>query len=312
MSFDFTYEVVTDNVTVRLPVTYSYSWQKDDGTGHEIPANVPTWSGPGTVKIGAEMELKPKQLVFCGFHNQWPTVQVDEVLDDGNVKVTFLGWDAAWKATVPRNRLSMAVPKAPKEPEPVTAEQIDGWLRQLDDSNSFTVSRALGQLAKTDPNDRRDDVVVAITRKLGSGNEWMVREAAVQALAKWGTETSLPTLIEASRDSHYLVRRRAIAALGNYPQREAAEALVLAYPSEQHDARAALEKLGSIAEEPVATLLEHKEWNIQYQACQILQKIGTAKSLPALRATAQRTKLLTKRAAEDAISAIESREGKVP
>jgi hypothetical protein len=100
----------------------------------------------------------------------------------------------------------------------------------------------------------------------------------------------------------------AINALANFPRREAAEAIVAVFPGNEHFSRPALEKLGAVAEEPIWPLLGHSQWHVQYQACLVLQKIGTARSLPLLRETAGKTTLLAKKGAEDAIKAIEARQ----
>ena len=202
---------------------------------------------------------------------------------------------------------SLPAPVPPSKPaEPMPAQPSGDLAKELDSSDKFAVQRALQRLAEAEPGEDRAEVAQAIERQL-SHPEWFVRQAAARALRKWGGQENMPAFIQALSDRDFVVRNEAMGALAKSPSARSAEAIVSVYAENKLAAKAALMEMGPVAEEAVQALLQHKDWPVQLDACQILAKIGTVKSLQALEGMAPRANPLVARAASQAIEQIRKR-----
>jgi hypothetical protein len=199
-------------------------------------------------------------------------------------------------------------PAPPSRPEPKVLDDaaLDALLAQLGDSNQFKVRSALDKLAKSEPADRRAEVAGAIEALLTS-SDGFTRNSAAGALKTWCGPESEPALIQALDDESFVVRHHAIATLGKLKTAEGAAAVARVYRQNGIQAKAALLEMGPVAEDAVRSLLEHQEWPVRNDACNILGQIGGEKSVPLLKKMQQDENGLVRWGAQRAIEAIEKR-----
>jgi hypothetical protein len=204
-------------------------------------------------------------------------------------------------------------PAPPPKPVDRTLEpdKIDGVMRRLRSDDQKDVQQVLAELRFATPGERQQELALAIEPHL-KHKDWVIRQSAAQALAIWAVPANTTVLIAALQDGDFTVRREAMKTLGKFPSREAAEAIVSAYGKSAHEAKSALIAIGPVAEEAVLALLHDSHWVYRGDACEILGKIGSAKSLDALREAQKETNGLVKNRAKDAIAAIEARSGASP
>lgn len=127
----------------------------------------------------------------------------------------------------------------------------------------------------------------ALREQLAS-SDWSVRLKAVQDMGT--AETVLPLLIIALKDDHHQVRRLAAAALGASGNSAAVEPLCQALLSDssigvKRTAGDALSDLGDVAaEQAMCQALSDKNKLVRWRAARFLAEVGSASSLPALKA----------------------------
>jgi hypothetical protein len=133
---------------------------------------------------------------------------------------------------------------------------------------------------------RQDEVARLLDPLLTTGND-AVRHAALEAVKVWGIEQNAPTLLLLLDTSEMSDRWSAMEALGKIGGSKAAAqclAELLTVPNDSLPAKRALEEMGSIAEDAVWPHIGHADLLIHTNACQVLAKIGTEKSLTKLKA----------------------------
>lgn len=198
-----------------------------------------------------------------------------------------------------------AKPRRPRETEMDTADLV----AQLQSVDSHERDKALDALQKRKPDEHRAQVETAVC-ELFDRDDRSQRDRIVRVLAIWGTEQSVPTLIAHLGDG-IDVNREVIALLGRLGDRRAAGPLAALLPEffGSKEAKAALINLGPACEEEVAAYLKHPEPRANYAALEILQKVGTQKSVAPLRALLKRPRLERRDRAliEEAIGMIERR-----
>lgn len=185
--------------------------------------------------------------------------------------------------------VNLTVDESALPPELLADDPLSQALVDLK-SNDFVRRRSAAiQLRRLRPTQKKQEVARLLEKMLKDPDPQACKFAA-EALGVWGTEESVPLLIELLGENSVFVRWAAIDALGTLKDPRAAEA-VAARLTEQKDARKAalaLQQLGPAAEDAVLPYLEHHHWQVRVQVCHLLKEIGTKKSVPALRALTRR------------------------
>jgi hypothetical protein len=150
-----------------------------------------------------------------------------------------------------------------------------------------------------------------------NASDWSTRLRAVQDMGT--SESVLPLLITALRDSHHQVRRLAAAALGATGSGAAVEPLcqvLLHDPSVgvKRTAGDALSDLGDVtAESSMCQALADKNKLVRWRAARFLAEVGTAQSLPFLESAVQDAEFEVRLEIETAIQRINGGlQGSVP
>lgn len=73
---------------------------------------------PSGNPVSPKTQLKAGDRVLVEWNDSWWKGQVLKVLQDGNVKIHYVGWDAQWDEIAPRTRLQLPAKEAanPKKP----------------------------------------------------------------------------------------------------------------------------------------------------------------------------------------------------
>jgi hypothetical protein len=170
------------------------------------------------------------------------------------------------------------------EPGPI---DVSVALKTLTDSGSSIWEKqyAMQRLAKTTPDEHRNDIAAALEGILTGRDADFLAEDAGNALAVWwGPQTSatmLPLLDErvwppAKRDA-------AIKVMAKTRDKIAPAAIVRWIVKAPDQVVAALKDIGPMAEDVVLPLLHHANADVRMNAARILQEIGTNKCLIDLR-----------------------------
>lgn len=170
-------------------------------------------------------------------------------------------------------------------------DKIDWALRVIAGSSPFAHDTACKELAKMEPDSadlQRVSALLAETLPLAKQGFRM--PAHVNAMAVWYTDAAtlkFARLLENEKD--FLVRDKIIELLPAIRSETTAEVLVgrLSNRADMKDARRALRILGEIAEKPVIQLLNDPDSSMRIEACNILQSIGTAAAIAALKQRAE-------------------------
>jgi hypothetical protein len=192
------------------------------------------------------------------------------------------------------------------------ASTVSAIIRDVTSDNDVVRSRALDRLARSSPDPAHHDRVVKALEPLLVDPAATTRASAVKALAAWANPDDIPTLISALEDQDVGVRRAAIQALGRIKDERTVEPVARlmadSNASVHNDAVRALRQMGSIAEAEVVKYVDSNDVRTRERACQVLQIIGTKKSIRALTRAAA-AKSASSRPAQAALKAINTREG---
>jgi HEAT repeat protein len=107
---------------------------------------------------------------------------------------------------------------------------------------------------------------------------------AADALVTWATQKQVPALIQAAQTGDSPIRSAAYKALTRLRDPRALPVFAngLVEMTTRHDAAEALIAIGPAAESDVVPYVSHKDVFVRMEANRVMEKIGTAKSLPAL------------------------------
>jgi HEAT repeat protein len=208
---------------------------------------------------------------------------------------------ADWKQLIP--------PAGPtQKADPLSAEEFPRAAADLKSADPLRRRAAAARLAQTPPNEHRAEVARDLA-PLAQEPDVGVGQAAVEALGVWGTGESVPLLVRLTRAYSGELRWAAIHALAKLGDASGAEAIAtrLMEPGDRQEAARALEGMGAKAEKAVATLLRSSDAVVRREACQLLEKIGTKESVPALEKAGQDEDEDVRRAAATAVKAVQSR-----
>lgn len=189
-------------------------------------------------------------------------------------------------------------------------------LAGLNDDKGVGRRKALAWFASAKADHpRRAEAAREMARLLEKGDTFD-KEPAAKALVTWATAEEVPTLVRVlRRERRGFFRKYIVQALGQVKDKSAVPILVeqLGQLLDGGESEKALIAFGPSVEDEVAKALDQKGFRERAAACRVLREVGTAKSLPALKAAlakAERergTGPQVAKAAQEAITAIESR-----
>ena len=190
---------------------------------------------------------------------------------------------------------------------PLTVADLDGLVKDLQSGDHVKAIAAKTRLTfkKTQEPDRKMAAALEALLKHENAN---VREAAAEALANWATKENVPALVKLLDSDSPVIRSHALRALGRLKATTAIDRIVQQLAEDQFTAAQALREMGAAAEPAVLKVLATGDRKSREQACQILNQIGTKKSLPALEKAKSDADALMKIYAEQAIKAIQHRQ----
>jgi len=157
---------------------------------------------------------------------------------------------------------------------------------------------------------RYERLAVPILIEALRDSEWMIRYEAAIALGYLGDRTAVPALIQLLRDSKSCVRTVAAGALGKLQDPEAVPALIEALEDRDSWVReAACSALGNIRDRRavpalISKLQEDRDKYVRKAACWALGHIGDPKAIPYLKAAAEKDKRIVRFEARQALKAI--------
>jgi len=190
-------------------------------------------------------------------------------------------------------------------------ETLDQAIEALK-SGDTSYSKAFPPLVKLKqwPVDaKRRGEVAGLLNPLLTTDQLSVRRAAQDAVKAWGTPQNVPTLLKLLEWQDWGDRTAAIEGLATIGGKEAAQAVTakLSDKDLRSKAKTALEEMGPVAEEFVYPHIGAGDDTLHSYACQIIGKIGTAKSLAKLKARRPERESGRKVAVNSAIRDMETR-----
>lgn len=165
------------------------------------------------------------------------------------------------------------------------ADALTKMLRQLKSSQLPKRQEAARTLKAMRPDDKRRPEVVKALEPLINANDPFTRHEAIEVLCVWANKDSVPLLLKAlAAGDNFVIRGEVIKALGRLKDERAIEPIAqrLEEFAERDAAIEALKAMGPAAEKAVLARLDHDDWQVRQAACEILIKIGTRQSIPAL------------------------------
>jgi HEAT repeat protein len=158
------------------------------------------------------------------------------------------------------------------------------------------------------PADQREAVARAL-RPLVTITQDRLGNSARDAMKKVATQADADFLLELTASTDDATRRFATDLLVDFQDPRVAKplAVLLSDANESYRAGDALIRLGSLAEPAILPHLRHPDPNTRKRAAEVLGKVGTASSLPALQIVAKDSNFFARVAAENALSAIRAR-----
>ncbi|MFM7039540.1 MAG: trypsin-like peptidase domain-containing protein [Planctomycetaceae bacterium] len=242
--------------------------------------------------------------------------------EDGSLKLPVtLRYTLRDRDEVLRERQQAAAERAAREeqmqrdatiPDPMLIDQIIQEIRMAEgDFKAYAHFERLSRIALVP--EKRADVLRAITNHLGNSNS-TVKDYAVKALCHWATaaEINQVRLVLENKDKQFSdsskpILARTLLRFGSETDRMAVLDMLMDY-SVRREVNAELIELGPAVETLVLQLVEKSTDNsIRSDMIEVLQKIGTEKSIPLLEKLAADDKFIYDYAAKQALDAIRSR-----
>ncbi len=169
----------------------------------------------------------------------------------------------------------------------------------------------LGELAVVT---RRQNQVGKIFLYHATHGNMFDQSVAMEGLAKWATKKHVPGMIQLltreTNDMNWPLRNQLIPILSRFKSQQVYRAIAsrLMYITEKREAVEALIGMGAGAEQAVCAILGHKSSDAREAAAEILMKIGTRRSLPALnRALREEPDYFVKESIREAMETIKQR-----
>jgi HEAT repeat protein len=208
-----------------------------------------------------------------------------------------------------------AMAKAAKDAEaerkrPLGDKEAGDLLADLKSGESSRVRRAAQQLATKSPDKPDAEIAKALENLLVSQQNDFARASAAKALENWSTLANVPGLVKVLNDKNPMVRVSAIKALTKHKSQQAIEPISQQLQDlfTRGPAVEFLKAMGPAAEPVVIKLLENLEPAVRTEAASVLKVIGTKQCLPALEKAANDPNVFAKHSAQEALSAVKSRQ----
>ncbi|MGZ8899613.1 MAG: HEAT repeat domain-containing protein [Limisphaerales bacterium] len=184
------------------------------------------------------------------------------------------------------DELARAINDAAERMPNLAEPDVDALLAQLKHDDHARRMEAVQRLlaANLDQHAKR---ILPIVMPFLNDNDHSLKMLAGRVLSRAATEEHLPILYRILKQEDQGQHHDAIQAIGRIGHKDSIQPLadMIAYGSNNAYAAAqALGEYGSAAEEATLALLKEKHLETRRQACQILQKAGTTKSIDTLQA----------------------------
>ncbi len=175
-------------------------------------------------------------------------------------------------------------PANPVATAPATGEALTKLLADLKSPDAANRQLAAELLAQSPPRERTKDVAAAVRGALGDA-EPATRMAAAKALSAVDPKEASPALTKLLDDKDAKVRETVMKLIEQLKDPRAAEAVAALLPTDGIHASGVLKAMGPGAEKAVIPYLDEKyAGTIRFWVFNVLKDIGTAASLPALKA----------------------------
>ena len=170
--------------------------------------------------------------------------------------------------------------------------------------------RALEYFKLKWPSNRLPTLIKLLINCASSDHKYN-REAALEILSNRDPDQSFPYIFARVDDTSFTIRSMAYQMLRQVGDRRAIGPLAKRFASDDVDRISSLlRSFGSASEGPVIPYLSHEDPDIRLRACNLIGKIGTEKSLPALQEMAQREETMVLKAqTRSSINKIKRRTG---
>lgn len=143
----------------------------------------------------------------------------------------------------------------------------------------------------------RQPVLIKLLINCASSDHKFNRESALQILSNRDPDQSFPYIFARVDDTSFTIRSLAYQTLRQIGDRRAIKPLAKRFASDDVDRISSLlRSFGSASEESVLPYLTHEDPDIRLRACNLIGKIGTQKSLPALQEMAGREQTMVLKA----------------
>jgi hypothetical protein len=182
--------------------------------------------------------------------------------------------------------LAKAIAEMAERPAVLAQTDIDKLAAELQGDDPQKRSEAAQQLLNADLG-KHAAALLPVVMPMLNDNDHMLRMVAVRVLARAATREHLPILQRLLKQEDQGQQHEAIQALGRLKDKSSIPVLadMIAYGTgNAYAAAEALGEFGPVAENAALGLLKEKHLETRRNACQILRKVGTAKSIEALQA----------------------------
>ena len=260
--------------------------------------NGPRWQITAT----GEMQFQPESGSLQGLEMRCTSAWSTETLVRGAPMVLRC-------QRVPVQQLeTLLAAAAPKPPETLSETDVRRLLAELDSGDSERSFKAANTLMTANVSSVSSDLLALLAERIGT-TENHAQSAIVRLFTLYATPQHVPRLLGLLKTSDIPARTEAIQALGRLKEKRASEPLaeMVARGSDYGSAEEALKQIGPPAEEAVLRLLQEKHLDTRRRACEILQRIGTRRSLEPLREVVLASDETLGNAARQAVQEIQAR-----
>jgi hypothetical protein len=322
------YPCVPWNINRRMPIYYSPM-----GPGGRNLAKMPVIRRESYRVVSArdnitqlELQLTVESLAKVQDKSRWQvngTAMMDFDTESGQVVRFDMACTSVWttenltrraQMTLLGSKLAPAdiVPflasLSPAPPAPLDEKELQKLLHKLDARDETEKIKIMNSLSSASIPSIGSETL-ALLREQAKLADDQVRPALTRLLVQHATGEQTPFLLGLLRSSDHSLRMEAVKSLGRLREKQAAEPLanMVAQGNMDFGAAEALKQIGSPAEDAVLSLLQEKHYETLRRACEILNRIGTQRSIEPLRALLMSADDSLANAARSAIQEIQSR-----
>ena len=184
------------------------------------------------------------------------------------------------------DELARAISDAAERVPNLSGDNVDALLADLKAEDQTKRNEAVQRLLSANLDQHAKRLLPVVLPFLNE-NDHSLKMLATRILAQAATEEHLPLLYRLLKQEDMGHQHEIIRALGRIAHKDSIQPLsdMIAYGNNNaHSAADALAEFGSAAEPAALELLKEKHLETRRQACRILQKAGTSKSLEPLQA----------------------------